>query len=150
MTNIVKIKYSEKYKEIMKEEKIKQATKGSSGFDLYAIINEDIEIPYGQFRLIDTGIFIEMNENYEAQVRSRSGLALKNGIFVLNSPGTIDASYREEIKVILAKFDKGSFIVKKGMRIAQLVFSKIEETKLVEVDNLSKSERKGGFGSTGT
>lgn len=98
--------------------------------------------------LIPTGIYTAFDRNLEVQVRSRSGLALKNGVFVLNSPGTIEGDYRAEYGVILANFGTEDFIVKQGDRIAQLVLNRVERIEWEEVEELNETERKGGFGST--
>ncbi|MEO0075637.1 MAG: dUTP diphosphatase [candidate division WOR-3 bacterium] len=123
-------------------------TQDASGIDLHAA--HDSTINPLEFKTIDTGIAIEMPSGLEAQVRPRSGLAAKYGIGVLNSPGTIDADYRGEIKVILINFGKKPYRVKKGDRIAQLVFSKIIRVKLKQKQKLSKTNRnEKGFGHTG-
>lgn len=128
----------------------KYETSGSAGMDLLAGINEDIIIKPHESKLIKTGITIALEKGYEAQIRPRSGLALKNGITVLNTPGTIDCDYRGEICVILINHGKDDFIVSKGMRIAQMVISKYEQAEIVEVNDLDETLRgKGGFGSTG-
>jgi dUTP pyrophosphatase len=125
-------------------------TSGSAGMDLVAGIGEDIIIKSHESKLIKTGIAIALEKGYEAQIRPRSGLALKNGITVLNTPGTIDCDYRGEICVILINHGKEDFIVSKGMRIAQMVISKYEQAEIVEVNDLDETLRgKGGFGSTG-
>lgn len=137
-------------------------TKGAAGLDLKACLltkreNEpnvfdayDEIIEVGQRKLIKTGLFLEIPQGYEAQVRPRSGLALKNGITVLNSPGTIDADYRGEVGVILINHGEVPFHISHGDRIAQLVFAKVEQAVLVEDFSLSETERgEGGFGSTG-
>lgn len=125
-------------------------TLGSSGFDISACLDTHIIIPPQSTALIPTGISIELPDGYEAQVRSRSGLALKNGIFVLNSPGTIDNDYRGEISVILANFSKEPFTVEHGMRIAQIVVAKYEQFQFEKVETLTETIRgSGGFGSTG-
>ena len=133
---------------------LKYATQGSSGFDLAASISENIPLKPMQRMVIPTGVAIAIMEpGYEAQVRSRSGLASKNGVVTLNSPGTIDNDYRGEIKVILMNFGQEEFIVTPGMRIAQLVISKYSQANFEEVDCLeSESTDRGdsGFGSTGT
>ncbi len=130
--------------------KIKQATEGSAGFDINAAIEKDIVLESSKSILIPCGFSIELPRNFEAQVRPRSGLALKNMITVLNSPGTIDSDYRGEICVILINHGKDSFIIERGMRIAQIVFAKLPNFKLIEVKELSSTKRgKGGFGSTG-
>lgn len=116
--------------------------------DLYA--REGITIPRGEVGLVLTGISIALPLGYEAQIRPRSGLALKHGLTILNSPGTIDADYRGEIGVIFANLGKEEFQVKRGMRIAQMVINKYEQAVWVEVEELSSTSRgSGGFGSTG-
>lgn len=125
-------------------------TSKSAGMDLKACIVENIVIKPGERKLIKTGISIALPENYEAQIRPRSGLALKNGITVLNTPGTIDADYRGEIGVILVNFGSEDFIVERGMRIAQMVISPIIQVEFIEVKELDETKRgSGGFGSTG-
>lgn len=124
------------------------ANKGDAGMDLYS--TEDITIPSKSWGLVHTGLSLELPENTEAQVRSRSGLALKNGVFVLNSPGTIDQGYRGEIGVILCNLSEQDFAVKKGDRIAQLVVLDLCQTEILEATSLSKTSRgTGGFGSSG-
>ena len=126
------------------------ATELASGADLYADIDEDVLLKAGQRALIPTGVAIALPDGFEAQVRSRSGLALKNGVFTLNSPGTIDADYRGEIKIILCNAGENDFIISKGMRIAQLVIAPVVQAAWVASDDLSDTERgTGGFGSTG-
>ena len=126
-------------------------TEGSSGMDLSANINSNIEIGPGDSRIIPTGISVSIPKNFEIQIRPRSGLAAKNQISVLNTPGTIDADYRGEIKVILINLGKKKFILEKGSRIAQMVLCPIAKAKIREVENLEKTDRgSGGFGSTGT
>ena len=128
----------------------KYKTEGSAGMDLTACIDENIILKPLERKLIKTGIAIALPNNYEAQVRPRSGLALKNGISVLNTPGTIDADYRGEIGVILINLSNEDFVVEKGMRIAQLVISPVVQAELVEVEELDETLRgQGGFGSTG-
>lgn len=129
----------------------KKSTKGSSGFDLKMKIGmPKMIIPKGEKMLIPTGIYLEMPLGYEAQIRSRSGLAAKNGVFVLNSPGTIDSDYRGEIQVILFNLGSSDFTVNEGDRIAQMVIQQIPIVELVEESEISESERgSGGFGSTG-
>ena len=125
-------------------------TKFSAGMDLMSFLKEPIIIKSGEFKLISTGIHIKLPETFEAQVRSRSGLALKKGVSVLNSPGTIDSDYRGEIGVILINHSKNDFIVKSGDRIAQLVIAKHESIIWKNVDSIDSSLRgDGGFGSTG-
>ncbi|WP_093238793.1 dUTP diphosphatase [Psychroflexus halocasei] len=125
-------------------------TKFSAGVDLRANITEDILLKSFERCLVKTGIFLEIPEGYEAQVRPRSGLALKKGISLVNSPGTIDADYRGEIGVILINMSQEDFKISHGDRIAQLVFAKCEQADWIEVEELNKTERgEGGFGSTG-
>ncbi|MGO2102222.1 MAG: dUTP diphosphatase [Psychroflexus halocasei] len=125
-------------------------TKFSAGVDLRANITEDILLKPFERCLVKTGIFLEIPEGYEAQVRPRSGLALKKGISLVNSPGTIDADYRGEIGVILINMSQEDFKISHGDRIAQLVFAKCEQADWIEVEELNKTERgEGGFGSTG-
>lgn len=125
-------------------------TEHSAGVDLYAAVETETVIDAGAWKLVPTGIAIAIPEGYEGQVRPRSGLALKHGIGMLNAPGTIDADYRGEIGVILFNFSGKPFSVRRGDRIAQLVFAKLEKAKFVEVDALSETARgAGGFGHTG-
>ena len=125
-------------------------TKGSSGMDIRANLENQIIIPSLGRVLVKTGLFLEMEHGLECQVRSRSGLAIKRGITVLNSPGTIDADYRGEVGVILINLSHEDVEIQDGERIAQLVFCKIEQVEFVQVEVLSDSERgSGGFGSTG-
>ena len=142
--------YEVKIKRIHEEAQIPlQANPGDAGMDLYSI--ESVEIQPGEAKLIKTGIQIELPKGTEAQVRPRSGLALKHSITVLNSPGTIDEGYRGEIGVILINHGKSPFLVEKSMRIAQMVIQTVPQVQLVEVDELSSTERgEGGFGSSGT
>ena len=124
-------------------------TKHSSGFDLYADVDELIIEPK-DVALISTGISLEIPPGYDAQVRPRSGLSVKHKIGILNSPGTIDADYRGEVKVILFNFGNEPFVITRDMRIAQMVFSKVEHAELVESASLKETERNdGGFGHTG-
>ncbi|MGN7476253.1 dUTP diphosphatase [Solibacillus silvestris] len=126
----------------------KQARQGDAGMDLSSV--EEKVLQPGDYQLIKTGLQIELPEGTEAQVRPRSGLALKNGITVLNSPGTIDAGYRGEIGVVLINHSKEPFKIEKHMRIAQLVVQYVPQVFIVEVEELSNSERGGqGFGSSG-
>ena len=122
----------------------------SAGMDLKSNIKTDITLKPNQRAIVPTGIFIALPKGYEAQVRSRSGLAAKYGVTVLNSPGTIDADYRGEIGVILINFSENDFIIKNGDRIAQIVIAKHERAIWEECNDLSKTKRgSGGFGSTG-
>lgn len=124
------------------------AHKGDAGLDLFSI--EEVVINPGERKLIHTGIKIGLPENTEAQIRPRSGLALKHGITVLNTPGTIDEGYRGEIGIILINLGEGSFKVEKKMKIAQMVIKPVLHMDIEEVKQLSDSERgEGGFGSTG-
>ena len=126
------------------------ATSGSAGMDVLAYLNEPITIQSGQTIMIPTGLAIALPDGFECQVRSRSGLAAKYGIFALNAPGTIDSDYRGEIKVILSNFGKEAFTINNGDRIAQLVVAKYEKVIWDEVDSLDETDRgEGGFGSTG-
>lgn len=128
----------------------KYETSGSAGIDLMAAIDETIILKPGEIKLIKTGIAIALQQGYEAQVRPRSGLALKNGITVLNTPGTIDSDYRGEVCVILINHSKIDFTITRGMRIAQIVIAKYEQAKIIQVENLDETARgDGGFGSTG-
>lgn len=123
---------------------------GSSGMDVRAHLSESLVIKPGRSVLIPTGLYLEIPSGYEVQVRSRSGLALKNCIMVLNSPGTIDSDYRGEIKVILMNLSSEDFVINNNDRIAQLVLSRYEKAELVLSDQLEETERgSGGFGSTG-
>ena len=129
----------------------KYETSGSSGMDLAANIKASINIDPGKTAIVPTGLSISIPKGFEAQIRPRSGLAAKQKISVLNTPGTIDADYRGEIKVILINLGQEPFKVEKGLRIAQMVVCPIVQAQLKEVDDLSETERgKGGFGSTGT
>ncbi|MFZ9469553.1 MAG: dUTP diphosphatase [Rickettsiales bacterium] len=128
----------------------KYETAGSAGMDLLASIDDDIILKSGEIQLIKTGIAIALENGYEAQIRPRSGLALKNGITVLNSPGTIDSDYRGEICVILINHSKKDFTITRGMRIAQMVIARFEQAEIHQVDNLNETVRGlSGFGSTG-
>lgn len=126
-------------------------SEGASGLDLYAAVEEALTLSPGEFRLIPTGVFIAVPRGYEAQVRPRSGLALKNGIGVLNSPGTVDSDYRGEVGVILINLGQQPFVVKRGMRIAQLVVQGVARARLIPVEALEETDRgEGGFGHTGS
>ncbi|WP_454059989.1 dUTP diphosphatase [Elizabethkingia ursingii] len=128
----------------------KYQTAQSAGMDLYANIEAPITLQSLERRIIPTGLFIELPVGYEAQVRPRSGLAFKNGVTCLNSPGTIDADYRGEVGVILANLSKDEFTINDGDRIAQLVIAKHETAEWISVDSLEETERgAGGFGSSG-
>ena len=126
-------------------------TKGASGCDVRAFLPEGpLVIPSGEWRLVPTGLCPEIPLGYEIQVRPRSGLAFRNGVTCLNTPGTVDSDYRGEIKVNLINHSKTDFVVENGMRIAQFVIAKVENASFEVSDELSSSERgEGGFGSTG-
>ncbi len=125
-------------------------TASSAGMDLRAFVDADVVLKPFERKLIPTGLYIELPDGYEAQIRPRSGLAIKSGITVLNSPGTIDADYRGEIKVILINLSQDEFTIKSGDRICQMVIAKHEKAEFVEVDEISETERgAGGFGHTG-
>ena len=128
----------------------KYETEGSSGLDLAANIDKQILIKPGKSAIIPTGLAVAIPKKFEIQIRPRSGLAAKKQISVLNTPGTIDSDYRGEIKVILINLSDKSFIIEKGLRIAQMVLCPIVKAELKEVETLANTERgSGGFGSTG-
>ena len=129
----------------------KYETNGSSGMDLAANIEQDIEIKPGKTAIIPTGLAISIPKDFEVQIRPRSVLAAKNQVSILNTPGTIDADYRGELKVILINLSQKSFKIEKGLRIAQMVVCPVIKAVWEEVDVLEETERGlGGFGSTGT
>ncbi|MCP5004572.1 MAG: dUTP diphosphatase [Planctomycetes bacterium] len=122
----------------------------ASGMDLYAAVDEQTFLGKGEIKLIPTGIFIALPCGYEAQVRPRSGLALKHGLTLVNAPGTIDSDYRGEIGIILCNLGPKEFLIERGMRIAQLVVQPVVRAMLEEVDELDETHRgDGGFGHTG-
>ncbi len=126
------------------------ATDGAAGMDVCAALDEPLTIAPSQIVLVPTGFCMAVPVGFECQVRSRSGLAAKHGIFALNAPGTIDSDYRGEVKVILANFSQEPFIIEPAMRIAQLVVARHERVEWVDVDALPSTDRgEGGFGSTG-
>jgi dUTP pyrophosphatase len=126
------------------------ATPQSAGMDLRANIDESIVLHPMERRLVPTGLFMALPAGFEAQIRPRSGLALKHGITVLNSPGTIDADYRGEIMVLLINFSQTDFVINDGERIAQMVIAKHENAEFIEVETLDETERgAGGYGHTG-
>lgn len=126
------------------------ATSGSSGMDIRADLEHPITIQPSERMLVPTGIFLEIPNGYEVQIRPRSGLAIKQGITCLNTPGTIDADYRGEVKVILINLSQEEQVIQPGDRIAQMVLQQVEKIELVVSENLNESERgSGGFGSTG-
>ena len=125
-------------------------TASSAGMDIRASITEPVRLNPNERKLITTGLFIEIPEGYEAQIRPRSGLALKHGITVLNSPGTIDADYRGEIGIILINLSENEYVIHDGDRIAQMIISKHEKALLELVETISHTERgSGGFGHSG-
>jgi dUTP pyrophosphatase len=126
------------------------ATRQSAGMDLRANLDEPVTLHPLERKLIPTGLYIALPEGYEAQVRPRSGLALKHGVTVLNTPGTIDADYRGEIGVILINLSQEDFVIEDGERIAQMVIARHEQGEMIPVDVLDETERgEGGFGHTG-
>ena len=123
----------------------------AAGLDLLAAVDQDMVLPAGGWQLVPTGLAFAIPTGFEGQVRPRSGLAAKSGITVLNSPGTIDADYRGEVKVILINHSQAAYTIKRGERVAQLVIAPVVQAALEEVENLDETERgSGGFGSTGT
>lgn len=129
----------------------KYSTALSAGLDLKANISQDLVLKPLERELVPTGLFIELPESHEAQIRPRSGLAIKHGITVLNTPGTIDADYRGEIKVILVNLSNEDFTIQQGERICQMIISKHEQVEWEKVEQLGETERgAGGFGHTGT
>lgn len=126
-------------------------TTHSAGMDLYADLSEDVTLVPGERTLVPTGIAIELQDGYEAQIRPRSGLAIRHGITLVNSPGTIDPDYRGEIGVIVINHGSEPFVLKRGERIAQMVFSRFVRAELREVAELGETARgEGGFGHTGS
>jgi dUTP pyrophosphatase len=142
----MKIKIINKSKHALPE----YATQASAGMDLRANLEQPVVLKALERAVVPTGLFMELPAGFEAQVRPRSGLAFKNGITVLNSPGTIDADYRGEIKVILINLSTESFVVNDGERIAQLIIAKHEQAEWISVEELIETQRgQGGFGHTG-
>lgn len=126
------------------------ATEGSAGMDIHAAVDAPMTVRPGETVLVPTGFSMELIPGYEAQVRPRSGLAVKHSIGIMNAPGTIDSDYRGEVKVILTNFGNGDFVVNRGDRIAQMVVARYERVEWEETDALSGTGRgAGGFGSTG-
>jgi dUTP pyrophosphatase len=126
-------------------------TRQSAGMDLRAMLDDEISLAPLERKLVSSGLYIELPAGYEAQIRPRSGLAYKHGITVLNSPGTIDADYRGEIKILLVNLSNEMYKIKPGERIAQLIIAEHAQAEWQEVNELNQSERDaGGFGSTGT
>ncbi|MCE5304726.1 MAG: dUTP diphosphatase [Chloroherpetonaceae bacterium] len=141
------VRIDQKYKDIPLPRYI---TVGAAGMDVFAAIDEQMTIEPLSTALVPTNIAIELEPGYECQVRTRSGLAINYGIFALNAPGTIDSDYRGEIRIILSNFGKEPFTIKRGDRIAQLVFAKYEQVSFVEVTKLEDTARgTAGFGSSG-
>lgn len=129
----------------------KYETASSAGMDLCAAIEEDIILGVSERCLVPAGFSMALPVGYEAQVRPRSGLALKHGVTVLNTPGTIDADYRGEIKIILINLGQKEFVISRGMRIAQMIIAPVTQASFISVENLDDTQRgEGGFGSTGT
>ena len=128
----------------------KYMSHAAAGMDLYAAVNEPVMLKPGERKLVPTGFKMSMPEGYEAQVRPRSGLALKSGVSVLNTPGTIDADYRGEVGVILVNLGQADFTVNRNDRIAQMIINKVEQPTVEEVADLDDTKRgSGGFGHTG-
>ena len=143
----VKIKRKESAKDLPIPE---YATSGSSGVDLYADVDGDTTIAPGEIKLISCGIYLELPEGYEAQTRPRSGLALKHGITLVNTPGTIDSDYRGLLNLIVTNLGKEDFVVERGHRLAQMVIREVTRAEFEEVEELTSTERAhGGFGHTG-
>lgn len=125
-------------------------TEGAAGMDIRAVVNEPVIIPPGETRLVPAGFRVEIPAGYEGQVRPRSGLAIREGIGILNSPGTIDSDYRGEVKVILSNFGASPFTVRRGERIAQLVITPVTRARWIESEDVGQTARgSGGFGHTG-
>ncbi|MGB2866804.1 MAG: dUTP diphosphatase [Bacteroidota bacterium] len=126
------------------------ATAGSAGMDICAAVDQDLTVKPGETVLIPSGFLLELPQGYEGQVRPRSGLAVKHGIGILNSPGTIDSDYRGELKIILTNFGPAPFTIRRGDRIAQLVINKFERIQWEETHRVNETSRgEGGFGHTG-
>lgn len=150
MKNLVNIKFKRLDNSFSDIQLPEYATEGSAGMDIRAAVSEQFIIEPGKIELIPTNLQVEIPEGFELQVRPRSGLAIKNGIGILNSPGTIDSDYRGEIKIILINLGKEPFVIKRGDRIAQLVLSKYYKAEIEIADQLPESKRNsGGFGHTG-
>mgnify|MGYP001605078414 CR=1 FL=1 len=144
---ILKIKKLENFGDLQLP---KYETDGAAGLDLMAAVDEEMILEHGKIKLVKCGISIALEKGFEAQVRPRSGLALKNGITVLNTPGTVDSDYRGEVCVILINHSQVDFTITRGMRIAQMVIARHEQAQIVEVKDLDETVRgSGGFGSTG-
>lgn len=125
-------------------------TAGAAGADVYAFLKEDVVLRPGETKLVPTGLFMEIPEGFEVQIRPRSGLALKNGIGILNAPGTIDSDYRGEVGVIVTNFGSEDYIITNRARIAQMVIAKVEKADFILAESLTNTERMGGgFGHSG-
>lgn len=125
-------------------------TDGASGLDLRAAVDGELTLHPGEIRLVPTGLAISLPPGYEAQIRPRSGLALKHGVGMVNAPGTIDSDYRGEIGLVLINWGKSPFVIKRGDRIAQMVVTRVSRAQVLEVDRLETTERgAGGFGHSG-
>lgn len=125
-------------------------SRGAAGMDLYADVTSDVEIKPGEIKLISTGLSVSIPEGYEAQIRPRSGLALKHGLTLLNTPGTIDSDYRGVISLIIINLGKEPYVVKRGARVAQMVINEVIGAQIEEVEELEETKRSsGGFGHTG-
>lgn len=125
-------------------------TDGASGLDLRAAVDGELTLHPGEIRLVPTGLAISLPLGYEAQIRPRSGLALKHGVGMVNAPGTIDSDYRGEIGLVLINWGKSPFVIKRGDRIAQMVVTRVSRAQVLEVDRLETTERgEGGFGHSG-
>jgi dUTP pyrophosphatase len=123
---------------------------GAAGMDVHAAVPGPVTLQPGEVKLIPTGFYMAVPRGYEAQVRPRSGLALKHGVTLMNTPGTIDSDYRNEVGIILANLGRAPFTVERGMRIAQIIIAPVVQAELAVVDELSETDRNmGGFGSTG-
>jgi dUTP pyrophosphatase len=151
MTQEIKIRISRISNDVLDIPLPKYATDGSSGMDIYAAVANDVVMQPGGTTLVPSGFKIEIPSGFEAQVRPRSGLALKHGIGILNAPGTIDSDYRGEVGVILTNYGKKEFTIKRGDRIAQLVVMPVTKAVWIEVPDINDTTRgAGGFGHTGT
>jgi len=143
----IKIKRKESAKDLPVPE---YATAGSSGVDLYADVEKDVVLIPGDIKLVSCGIYIAVPEGYEAQIRPRSGLALKNGISLVNTPGTIDSDYRGLVNLIVVNFGKDDYIIKRGQRLAQMTIHEVMRAEFEETEELEETVRAhGGFGHTG-
>jgi len=125
-------------------------TEGASGLDLRAAVNGELTLHPGEIKLVPTGLAISLSRGYEAQIRPRSGLALKHGVGMVNSPGTIDSDYRGEVGLVLINWGSAPFVIKRGDRIAQMIVTRVSRAEVLEVEGLEPTERgEGGFGHSG-